>query len=148
MWLDTVLWLIVLVAFVALEGATTALVSIWFAVGAAAAMLVSFFTNSPGIQLLVFAVVSAVTLAVMVPKLSARRRRQPPPVTNGSPLTIGKRGVVLREINPGEVGRVRVDGLDWQARAAEPLPEGAKCCVTDVDGAVLIVSGVTAEQTV
>lgn len=148
MWIDTVLWLIVAAVFVAVEGATTALVSVWFAVGAAAAMLVSFFTDSPGIQLLVFAVVSGITLAIMVPALNERRKAKAAPVTNGSPLTIGKRGTVLRAITPGELGRVRVDGLDWQARAAEPLPQGAKCCVTDVDGAVLIVSGVTVGQTV
>ena len=50
---------------------------------------------------------------------------------------------MLRAINPGELGRVRVDGLDWQARAETPLPEGSKCRVTEVDGAVLIVDGVT-----
>ena len=43
MWFDTILWLVAVVAFIMVEAATTALVSVWFAVGAAAAMLVSFF---------------------------------------------------------------------------------------------------------
>lgn len=148
MWLDTILWLVAAAAFIAVEAATTALVSVWFAVGAAAALFVSFFTASVGVQLLVFAVVSGITLAVMVPALNDRRKAKAPPVTNGSPLTIGKQGVVLRDVNPGELGRVRVDGLDWQARAAEPLPQGTKCRVTDVDGAILIVSGVAVAETV
>jgi len=42
MWFDTILWLVAIVAFIMVEAATTALVSVWFAVGAAAAMLVSF----------------------------------------------------------------------------------------------------------
>ena len=62
----------------------------------------------------------------------------------GSPLTIGSRGIVLREIPQGDIGRVRVDGLDWQARTVDgtPLPKDAHCEVKNVDGAVLIVSAV------
>lgn len=145
MWFDTILWLVAIVAFIAVEAATTALVSVWFAVGAAAAMLTSFFTESFGIQLLVFAVVSGITLAFMIPSLAQRRGEHRAPVTNGSPLTIGKQGVVLVEIVPGALGRVRVDGLDWQARSDTPLPKDARCKVVSVDGAILIVTAVTAD---
>ena len=139
MWFDTILWLAAIVAFIAVEAATTALVSVWFAIGAAAAMLTSFFTPSLGIQAAVFAVVSAIALAVMVPTLARHRQGHKPPVTNGSPLTIGKQGTVLAAIEPGLPGRVRVDGLDWQARAETAIPQGARICVADVDGAVLLV---------
>ena len=139
MWFDTILWLAAIVAFIAVETATTALVSVWFAIGAAAAMLTSFFTPSLGIQAAVFAVVSAIALAVMVPTLVRHRQVYKPPVTNGSPLTIGKQGTVLAAIEPGLQGRVRVDGLDWQARAETAIPQGARICVADVDGAVLLV---------
>ena len=145
--LDSILWLVAVGVFVAVELGTTSLVSVWFAVGSAAALLISFV---PGVgfgwQLLVFAVVSAAVLAVMVPRLAARRAQQKPPVTNGSPLTIGKQGTVLKALTPGNLGRVHVDGLDWQARSDTPLPEGSKCTVTDVDGFVLIVAPVTAGE--
>ena len=95
MWFDTILWLVAVVAFIMVEAATTALVSVWFAVGAAAAMLVSFFNVGFGWQMLVFAVVSAITLGLMLPRLISRRGAHRAPVTNGSPLTIGKQGVVL-----------------------------------------------------
>lgn len=123
MWFDTILWLVAVVAFIMVEAATTALVSVWFAVGAAAAMLVSFFNVGFGWQMLVFAVVSAITLGLMLPRLISRRSAHRAPVTNGSPLTIGKQGVVLVDIEPGLPGRVRVDGLDWQARAEVTLPQ-------------------------
>ena len=145
MWFDTILWLVAIVAFIAVEAATTALVSVWFAVGAAAAMAASFFNIGFGWQALVFAVVSAITLALMIPTLASRRGEHKAPVTNGSPLTIGKQGVVLVDIEPGMPGRVRVDGLDWQARAGVPLAKGTRCQVTAVDGAVLIVVPVTAD---
>lgn len=142
---DTLLWLIAVIAFVVLEASTTALVSIWFAVGAAAALITSFFTQSLSVEAAVFAVVSAITLIIMVPTLAKRRKERKAPVTNGSPLTIGKQGVVLVDIKPGYLGRVRVDGLDWQARAELSMPEGTPCRVTDVDGAILIVRPVTAD---
>lgn len=80
----------------------------------------------------------------MLPLLAKRRTMRQPPITNGSPLTIGSRGIVLREIPQGDIGRVRVDGLDWQARTVDgtPLPKDARCEVKNVDGAVLIVSAV------
>lgn len=124
MWFDTILWLVAIVAFIMVEAATTALVSVWFAVGAAAAMLVSFFNVGFGWQMLVFAVVSAITLGLMLPRSSVARRA-PCPVTNGSPLTIGKQGVVLVDIEPGLPGRVRVDGLDWQGPRRGHTPAGA-----------------------
>lgn len=142
---DTLFWLVAVIVFVVLEASTTALVSIWFAVGAAAALISSFFTQSLSMEAAIFAVVSAVALLVMVPTLAKRRKERKAPVTNGSPLTIGKQGVVLVDINPGYLGRVRVDGLDWQARAQAPMPQGTPCRVTDVDGAVLIVCPVTAD---
>lgn len=142
---DTLFWLVAVIAFVVLEASTTALVSVWFAVGAAAALIASFFTQSLPMEAAIFAVVSAVALLVMVPILAKRRKERKAPVTNGSPLTIGKQGVVLVDINPGYLGRVRVDGLDWQARAQAPMPQGTPCRVTDVDGAVLIVCPVTAD---
>ncbi len=141
----TVFWLIAVIAFVVLEAVTTALVSVWFAVGGVAALAVSFFTDSLPVQGAVFAVVSAIALGVMVPVMAKRRRQNQPPVTNGSPLTIGKQGYVLADIRPGYLGRVHVDGLDWQARADILMPKGAPCKVTDVDGAVLIVCPVTAD---
>lgn len=94
-------WAAAIVVFAIAEATTTALVSIWFAVGAAAAMVASIFTTSLGVQCAVFAVVSAVTLGVMLPLLAKRRTMRQPPITNGSPLTIGSRGIVLRKIPQG-----------------------------------------------
>ena len=142
MGMDTLIWLVLTIVFVVAEAATTALISIWFAIGASAAMVASLFTDSAIVQFAVFAVVSAVILAVMIPTLAKRRAASKPPVTNGSQLVVGKRGVVLKAVVPGSIGRVRVDGLDWQAKSQTALPEGAACEVTAADGAVLTVASV------
>lgn len=145
MGMDIWIWLILAVVFLVAEAATTALISVWFAVGAFAAMITGIFTDSIPVQIVVFAAVSAVTLGAMMPLL-IRRRRQRPPVTNGSGLVLGKHGVVIRAILPGEVGRVRVDGLDWQARSDTALPQGSRCRVTGAQGALLTVDRVEQPQ--
>ncbi len=140
---DNILWFVAIVVFVGVELATTSLVSVWFAVGAAAALLLSLVSGVGfAWQVVAFAVVSALVLAFMVPRLSAKRAKNRAPVTNGSPLTIGKQGTVLKALEPGELGRVHVDGLDWQARSEKPMAVGDKCKVRDVDGFVLLVEPV------
>jgi len=147
MGLDSILWLAAVVVFIAVEAATTTLVSVWFAAGALAALLLSLVLHSLVWQFLVFAAVSAVALAVLMPKLK-KKGNDPLTVTNGPRLALGKQGTVLRAIEPGIVGRVRVDGLDWQAVSDEPLPVGARCKAVDVEGNVLQVCSVSVDATV
>lgn len=137
---ESIFWILAIVVFIVAEAATTALISVWFVVGAVAALITSLVTDSFYLQLLVFAVVSAVALAAMVPTLAKRRAQQKAPVTNGAELTLGKRGVVLKAVGPGVVGRVRVDGLDWKAVADAPLPEGTVVRVAAAEGATLQVA--------
>ena len=143
---DSIVWLVAVAGFLLLEAATTALVSIWFAAGAVVALIISFFTRSIVVQFVAFALVSAVALAIALPLLGSYRKRKAP-ITNGALLSVGKRGIVLQAILPGEVGRVRVDGLDWQARADTDLPKGSRIEVADADGAVLVVCAVEENET-
>ena len=143
---DSIVWLVAVAGFLLLEAATTALVPIWFAAGAVVALIISFFTRSIVVQFVAFALVSAVALAIALPLLGSYRKRKAP-ITNGALLSVGKRGIVLQAILPGEVGRVRVDGLDWQARADTALPKGSRIEVADADGAVLVVCAVEENET-
>ena len=120
MGMDTWIWLILAVVFVVAEAATTALISVWFAVGSAAALVASIFTDSPAVQVVVFALVSAVTLGIMVPTLVKRRGNRKPPVTNGSQLAVGKRGVVLKAICPARSAACAWTG--WTGRQKPPTP--------------------------
>ena len=74
--ISSLVWLILLIAFVVVEALTVSLVSIWFAAGAVAALIVSGFTSSWLVQFAVFAVVSAVALAATRHADRAPRHRQ------------------------------------------------------------------------
>jgi membrane-bound serine protease (ClpP class) len=81
------------------------------------------------------AVVSALFFfGVVYLALQARRRV----VVSGAEELIGSHGVALEDFTQG-VGRVRVHGEEWQARAAGPIRRDARVTVTGRDGLVLVV---------
>ena len=68
------------------------------------------------------------------------------PVRTGSHIVVGAEGVVVRELAPS--GVVRVRGETWTAESpGEPVPAGAKVKVVAVRGLTLEVVPETAEQT-
>ena len=142
--ISSLVWLILLIAFVVVEALTVSLVSIWFAAGAVAALIVSGFTSSWLVQFAVFAVVSAVALAATRPlvkkRMTARR------VPTNADINVGRK--VLVEVTPDVTGRVRLDGVDWNARSEQTIPAGSLCVVLSVDGATLTVRPDTATAAV
>ena len=96
--ISSLVWLILLIAFVVVEALTVSLVSIWFAAGAVAALIVSGFTSSWLVQFAVFAVVSAVALAATRPlvkkRMTARR------VPTNADINVGRKAQVLVEVTP------------------------------------------------
>ena len=139
-------WLAAAVVFLVVEGATFAMTSVWFAIGAAAALLTCLFTTSLRAQALVFIVVSALCLLAFRP-LAAKLRRKTTP-TNGD-RNLGREAVVLTPVTAEVPGRVRLDGVDWNARCATPgdtLSPGARCRVTELHSTLLIVEPVLTES--
>lgn len=134
---NSILWLILLIALVVFEAATVNLVSIWFAVGAASALVTSAFTDSGKIQFIVFVLVSAVALLLTRP-LAHRYANEKAESLNAG-RNVGRKGQVLVEISPDAPGRVRLDGVDWMARSETPIADGTPCEVLAVEGASLLV---------
>ena len=93
---DPIFWLLAAIGFVVLEAMTLNLVSIWFAVGSAAALLSCLVTGSFRVQAVVFVAVSTLCLLALKPLCS--RLRKPPTATNGDrrghrPCPAGRRGL-------------------------------------------------------
>lgn len=136
----TFVWLGVAVFTAVVEAATVQLVSVWFSVGAVAACITTLFCDDVAIQLLVFAVVSALALLVtrpLVKKIKVKKAE----ATN-SDKYIGQEAVVIEAIdNNAAKGMVRVGPTKWTARSANdsPIEEGATVTVTAIEGVKLIV---------
>ena len=76
---DPIFWLLAAIGFVVLEAMTLNLVSIWFAVGSAAALLSCLVTGSFRVQAVVFIAVSTLCLLALKP-LCARQRTATAPL--------------------------------------------------------------------
>ena len=143
---NPIFWLLAAIGFVVLEAMTLNLVSIWFAVGSAAALLSCLFHPPFKVQAVVFIVVSVLCLAAFKP-LTQRLRQKPTP-TNGD-RSLGREAKVLTPVSAEETGRVRLDGVDWNARCATPgdtLAPGQSCRVTEIHSTLLIVEPVLTES--
>ena len=137
----TVVWLIAMIVLLVVEGVVPGLISIWFALGALAA-LVSALLHAPlWLQIVWFLAVSIAALALTRPlaKKYINARTQP---TNAD-MMIGKECVVRESIdNVLGTGAVSVDGKVWTARTESDetkAQEGARAVVVRIEGVKLIV---------
>lgn len=140
-WIPSVVWLVLLVLFAIAEAATVALVSIWFAAGALAALLCSIITGDIWIQIFVFVVVFAITLAVVRPL--ARKHIFPHRVPTNADRVIGREGVITQNVdNVASTGAVIIGGMAWTARSetGAAIPEGTVVTVKRIEGVKLYVA--------
>ena len=139
-------WLAAAVFFLVVEAFTVSMTSVWFAIGAAAALLTCLFTDSLRAQALVFIVVSALCLWAFRP-LAAKLHRKATP-TNAD-RNLGREATVLTPVTAEVPGRVRLDGVDWNARCVTPgdrLEPGERCRITEIHSTLLIVEPVLTES--
>ena len=134
----SVYWIILFLVLLLIELATVNLVSIWFAVGAIAAFITSFFTDSVLLQLFVFVVVSVVSLFVTLPIVKKVKSKDKFVPTNLDRV-LGKEAEVTKEIKPNHYGEVQVFGTTWTATGDEVFKFGEKAIVDAMDGVKLIV---------
>lgn len=137
----TAVWLVLMVVLLIVEGAAPGLVSIWFALGALAAMISAILHAPIWLQVLWFLLVSGLTLWLTRPlaKKYINDRSQP---TNADML-IGKECVVTEDIdNLQGTGAVSAGGREWTARTDNPNARFAKGQVVTairIEGVKLIV---------
>ena len=133
----SLIWFIAFLVLLFIEIVTINLVTIWFAIGAIASMITSFFTTSIVIQIVVFIVVSVVSLLLTKPLMKKFKKFDVQP-TN-SDRVIGKSGDVIKKISKNEYGEVKVFGNVWTATSEDEIEVGSKVKVIAIDGVKLIV---------
>lgn len=143
--IDSILWLVALIALLVLEAATVTLVSLWFALGALAALITSFFVDNIWVQFGVFLAVSFATLLAIRPL--ARRYVTPRQVATNADQAVGAEGLVTQAIdNLNASGQVSVKGTVWTARTEDEtmIPAGTTVKVLRIEGVKLIVAPLSA----
>ena len=136
-----VLWGMLALGFLILEGCTVAMVSLWFALGAAAALVLSLLGAALWLQLLAFLAVSGVLLALLRPMM---RKYVKSTKTNVDSVP-GTEGLVTEDIdNVAYQGQVKLGAMTWTARSTSgaSIRAGTRVRVDRVEGVKVFVSPV------
>lgn len=133
-------WMIIIIAGVAIEAFTLNLSAIWFAVGGVAALAAGSIGFDIVVQLVVFVLFSAILLALMRPFCQRFLRTKKEP-TNADRI-IGSRAVVIEDIdNSQQTGEIKVFGQMWTARSTDHtvFSKGDFVRVVEIQGVKAIV---------
>lgn len=137
-----IIWLVLMVVFLIAEAACTVhLISIWFAVGALAATIVSLLGGQIWLQVVLFLVVSCALLILLWPFV--RKYINPKLTATNVDSVIGSTGLVTIAIdNIAANGQVKLGAMVWTARSTSgaPIPEGTMVRVDRIEGVKVFVS--------
>jgi membrane protein implicated in regulation of membrane protease activity len=141
--MDVLWWVGAALAFIVVEIVSVNLVLIMFAGGAFAAALANVLGANPGVQFVVFALVSGLLLFALRPWLLRRLRSRMPLVETNAAAQVGRVAAVVAEVSPSG-GRIKLAGEVWSARTARDgliFPAGTEVRVIRIDGATAVVDG-------
>lgn len=139
-WL-VLLWLVVVVVFLAVELMTVTLTSIWFAAGGLIALFVAMAGGGFAIQMIAFLIGSFAMFFATKPwadkVINAKK------TSTNADRVVGEEVRVLERIsNLDQTGRVVVHGQDWMARTEDDniiIEQGELVRVLRISGVKLIV---------
>jgi membrane protein implicated in regulation of membrane protease activity len=138
-----VIWLIVAVVFAVAEVVNLSFFMFPFAIGAAGAALVDLAGGGAAITFATFAALTAVSFTVVRP-IARRHLTTPPQIRTGTAALIGRTAIVTERIdNDANVGKVRLDGEVWTARAYDDdqvIEPGTRVHVMEIKGATALVT--------
>ena len=141
--MEAIIWLVLMVVFLVVEAATVAMVSLWFAIGALVALLVSLLNLKIWIQVVLFFLVSGALLACLRPMV--RRHFTPKLTRTNVDAIVGTKGMVTAEIdNVCAAGQVKLGSMEWSARSTDGqiIPVGTMVQVDRIEGVKAYVTPV------
>jgi membrane protein implicated in regulation of membrane protease activity len=142
-YVEAVLWIVLAIALAIAEIFTTTLLLIMFSAGALAAAAAAGLGAPVPAQVIVFAIVSALSVVAIRPTI--RRQMRPASETGDTPFGLeaieGSSATVLEQVD-AEHGLIKIDGEMWTARSfdgTETYQPGERVRVIRVKGATAIV---------
>ncbi len=139
----TIVWLVLMVVFLAVEAATVTMVSLWFAAGSLVALVASLLHAQVWLQVTLFLAVSALLLAALRPM--AQKHFTPKLSKTNVDAIVGSRGYVTADIdNISATGTVKLGAMEWTARSTtgSAIPKGALVQVDKIEGVKAFVTAV------
>lgn len=138
------IWMVSFIVLTLIEIFTINLVTIWFAIGALVSFFVSLCTENIGLQILVFIVISLITL--LFTKKAVNKIKDKEMVPTNLDRVIGQIGIVTENIKPLEPGEVKVDGKKWTAIADKEIDINDEVKILSINGVKLKVEKIKEEN--
>ena len=138
--IPSAIWLILLVVLVAGEAITVGLTFIWFAAGALGGLLVAVLGGAVWLQVVVFLILSAVTLVLVRP--AAAKLLTPGISPTNADRVLSQIALVTEEIdNIAETGQVKLFGQVWSARSenGDIIPAQSRVRILRIEGVKVFV---------
>ena len=136
-----IVWLVLMVVFLAAEASTVSMVSLWFAAGALIALLTALAGGPAWLQTPLFLAVSAGLLLALRPLV--KKYLSPKLTATNVDSVVGSTGLVTAAIdNVSAVGQVKLGAMEWTARSTsgQPIPAGTLVKVDRIEGVKAFVS--------
>ncbi|MBR6114569.1 MAG: NfeD family protein [Oscillospiraceae bacterium] len=138
---ETMFWIGALIIFVVVEAVTVGLASIWFAIGALAALICALVGGPLWLQVVWFVLVSVATLFLTRPLVKKYVNGRA--VATNADRNIGRTALVTERIdNLAATGTIKLDGVEWTARSVDDeltIPENTQVVVREIRGVKLLV---------
>jgi membrane protein implicated in regulation of membrane protease activity len=142
--LTPAVWIIAGLVLAVLEMIVPGMVIIWFGVAGVVTGILAIFVRNSYIQFGVFIVLSG--LMVVFSQRIARRITRKEPESVGANRMQDATGIVLQDIAPSVVGRVKVGGDEWRAEAPVAIAKGTRVRVLRVEGTRVIVEPIEGSE--
>lgn len=136
--LAIVFWIVVAITVVVLDATTGSFLFCWFAVGALGAIVSSFLGVTFGVQIIIFLILSIVTIAIGYPwaKKNFKKTIEYTPLMEEK--YIGK--VLIAEDEIKGKSKIKLEGIYWTVDSKfEIVKKGEKFRITSIEGNKLII---------
>jgi inner membrane protein len=143
---SALLWFLAGLALILLEFAAPGVIVIFFGIGAwVTALLLTFLPLSLAFQVLIFLVVSVVSV-LLLRSYALRVLNRKTPDEQESEETVGSIAEVRIRITADHPGSVFLSGTSWAAESNQVIEAGEKVRVTGRNGLVLTVERIDSSQ--
>ena len=135
------IWVIISIVCLILELSSGDFFILCFAIGAAASAIVAGCGANLTVQIIVFAVISALSLLLVRPALLKKIHKPGNERLSNAEAMIGQTGRVSETIEAGGHGRVAIDGDDWKSVSLDgsAIKKGTRVRVVKMDSIILTV---------
>lgn len=135
------IWVIISIVCLILELSSGDFFILCFAIGAAVAAIIAACGLSLTWQIILFAVISILSLLLVRPALIKKLHKPHRERLSNAEAMIGQEGRVSETIEAGGYGRVAIDGDDWKALSADgsAIEKNTRVRVVKMDSIILTV---------